>query len=54
MTQIELPEEINHRRRRSFGAAVMAIAAALIGMMAAAKARPSKKTGCVRQGATLS
>jgi pimeloyl-ACP methyl ester carboxylesterase len=42
MRAIAMSEEINHHRRRFFGATVMTIAAAQLGMTSFAKAQPSK------------
>ena len=42
MGTIAMSEEINHHRRRFFGAAVMTIAAAQLGMIGSAEAQPSK------------
>jgi pimeloyl-ACP methyl ester carboxylesterase len=42
MTAIELPEAINHQRRRFFGAAAATIAAAQLGLSRAANAQSSK------------
>ena len=42
MHAIEMPQEINHRRRRFLGAAVMTVAAARLGIIGSANAQASK------------
>jgi pimeloyl-ACP methyl ester carboxylesterase len=42
MDRIGMPEEIDHHRRRFFGAAAMTVAAAQLGMIGSAAAQPSK------------
>jgi hypothetical protein len=42
MRRIEISEEINHHRRRFFGAAAMTIAAAQLGIVGAANAQAGK------------
>ena len=44
MDTIERSEQINHNRRRFFGAAAMTVATAQLGMLASADAQPSKVT----------
>jgi hypothetical protein len=44
MDTIETSEQINHNRRRFFGAAAMAVATAQLGMLGSADAQSSKVT----------